>query len=97
MDIAVIRMVAPLTPKCFADRLAWAEYLLSAMESKSVSTKPFTRDGIFNDSFSHCRDCTTDHRRAMVQQGRCHPPMSAKACAVDAVIVKEPAGMREAA
>lgn len=97
MDIAVIRMVAPLTPKCFADRLAFAEYLHASMQSKSSSTRPFDASGNFNIGFSWCSDCTTDHRRSMVQQGRCHPPMAAKARAVDAVIVKEPAGMREAA
>lgn len=75
MDIKRIRLVAPPTPACFADRLSWAEYLASAMEAKvkSACTRPFI-NGRFNASFSHCVDCTAAHRRAMCAEKRCHPP-----------------------
>lgn len=74
MDIKLIRIVAPPTPDCFADRLAWAEYLSSAMESKSAATKPFNK-AIYQPSFDFCKDCTPAHRRQMVAERRCKPPV----------------------
>ena len=69
----LIRIVAPPTPGCFADRLAWAEYLSSAMDIKSAATKPF-KAAIYQPSFDWCKDCTTEHRRQMVAEKRCNPP-----------------------
>lgn len=73
MDIKLIRIVAPPTPRCFADRLAWAEYLKSAMDIKSAETKPF-KQAIYQPSFDWCRDCTREHRLQMLAEDRCHPP-----------------------
>lgn len=74
MDIKLIRIVAPPTPACFGDRLLWAEYLASAMESKSASTKPF-KQAIYQPSFDYCKDCLPEHRRQMVGEKRCSPPV----------------------
>jgi hypothetical protein len=77
VDIKLIRMVAPPAPACFADRLAWAEYLASAMEIKSEATKPF-KQAIYQPSFNWCKDCTREHRRQMVAEHRCNPPVIAR-------------------
>jgi len=76
LDIKVIRIVAPPTPACFHDRLAWTEYLHAAMEDKLKShlTRPFV-NGRFNEQFSHCVDCITAHRQQMCREGRCKPPV----------------------
>lgn len=78
MDIRKIRIVAPPTPACFHDRLAWAEYLATAMDAKvkSEATRPFVNDR-FNERFSHCTDCLPKHRVQMCREGRCHPPVIA--------------------
>ena len=67
-----ILLRAPLAPKCWPDRLSWAEYLFSAQEIKSAATKPFV-DGKFNQNFNHCADCLRAHRQAMVAERRCYP------------------------
>jgi hypothetical protein len=84
MDIKTIRLVAPPTPACFADRLAWAEYLASCMDTKvkSPATRPFV-NGSFNSAFTHCADCTPEHRRRMCQEKRCQPPVIAHAAKVE--------------
>jgi hypothetical protein len=74
LDIKLIRIVAPPTPACFPDRLAWSEYLCSAMDIKTDGTKPFKK-AIYQPSFDYCRDCTISHRRQMVAEGRCNPPV----------------------
>ena len=85
MDIKRIRIVAPPTPACFHDRLAWAEYLNAAMEDKLKSplTRPFV-DGRFNEQFSHCIDCIPEHRRQMCREGRCKPPVVARPVPIEA-------------
>lgn len=76
---ALISALAPETPPCFADRLAWIEYLMSALKAKHPI--PASRlvlievDGrpAFNPSLNICLDCSAQHSFRMQLAGRCKP------------------------
>ena len=69
--------LAPVAPPCFADRLAWLEYLCDAQIAANGHTRgpldlrktPTT----FNHRLDFCGDCTARFARQMQQQGRCNP------------------------
>lgn len=70
MDIKLIRVIAPPTPACFHDRLAWSEYLHSAQAHKVGKSRPF-EGGLYQAGFNFCRDCLAGHRADMTRQSRC--------------------------
>lgn len=76
MNRKVISIMAPPAPKCFQARDIWLSFLASSMEIKSASTKPF-RDGRYQPEFNYCAPCTPAHRRQMVAERRCNPPVIA--------------------
>lgn len=73
MNPKLIAILAAPSPKCFADRLSWVEYLQSCMEvkAKEQGQRPFLPNNRFNPDFSPCRDCTPDHEACMRREGRC--------------------------
>lgn len=85
MNRKVISIMAPPSPKCFEARDIWLSFLESSMEIKSASTKPF-RDGKYQPAFNYCAPCTTAHRRQMVGEKRCNPPVTTRpVCAKEEV------------
>lgn len=72
---------APAHPPCFDSQPEWVEYVAWAMASNDSAVRPLvdyrSRDanvlGGFNPAFDFCSDCTTCHRAAMREAGRCEP------------------------
>ena len=75
MNRQLISIKAPPSPKCFEARDIWLSFLQSLMEIKTASTKPF-RDDQYQPAFNFCAQCTPEHRRQMVHERRCFPPIT---------------------
>ena len=71
-NIAQVLDAAPPTPGCFPDRLQWSEYLLSAQRYSKARVLPFS-NGIFQNAFDFCKDCTRAHESEMALAGKCNP------------------------
>ncbi len=77
---AMVWMLAPAAPPCFADRLTWLEFLASAAEEQRpgrplVLLMPAdeSRPPAFNHDYPFCAACTAPYQQSMQQQGRCRP------------------------
>jgi len=71
-NIAQVLDAAPPTPACFADRLAWSEYLLASQKYTKARVLPFA-NGIYQPAFVFCKDCTRAHESEMALAGKCNP------------------------
>ncbi len=79
--VALVEL-APLAPPCFADRLAWVEYLVSSAQSQRVGGNGEERGPLlfekgravrFDYGWSFCTDCLQEHRDRMANAGACRP------------------------
>lgn len=69
--------LAPVAPPCFADRLAWLEYLCDAQIAANGHTRgPLDlrqAEPRFNHRLDFCDDCTARFSQQMQRVGRCKP------------------------
>jgi hypothetical protein len=76
---ALVIKLAPAAPACFADRLAWVEYLVSAAEEQRpghrgpLDLRKSGEEPTFNHSFNFCAMCSATYALKMQAQDRCHP------------------------
>lgn len=83
MKVAEAMELAPPTPACFPARLQWAEYLAECQNDKNPNARPFV-GARYRPEFSFCRDCTPEHRTAMVCADKCKPDQFRKDAPVTA-------------
>ena len=74
---ALVSLLAPPSPPCFADRLSWLEFLISAdAEARGSCLGPLDMrrtEPRFNLFYDYCVDCLAKHALVMQAQGRCNP------------------------
>jgi hypothetical protein len=75
---AQVWRLAPVAPPCFADRLIWLEFLVSAAEEPAVGQRQVLlvekgQPVRFNHRFPFCDACTAEHKAAMQAANKCRP------------------------